>query len=79
MYELEELDPVVAAQVDALSRRAWDDYEAALEFVLRRPWDERLRHAAALGAATAATAVAGEFRQQDYLDALPAVAVEEVR
>jgi tagatose 6-phosphate kinase len=47
--------------------------------VLRRPWDERLRHAAALGAATAATAVAGEFRQQDYLDALPAVAVEEVR
>ena len=60
---------------------AGDAVAAALAhgIVLGRPWDERLRHAAALGAATAATAVAGEFRQQDYLDALPAVAVEEVR
>ena len=36
----------------------------------RPPWDERLRHAAALGAATAAAPVAGEFRGQDYLGAL---------
>jgi tagatose 6-phosphate kinase len=47
--------------------------------VLGRPWDERLRHAAALGAASAAAPVAGEFREQDYLDGLRAVAVEEVR
>jgi hypothetical protein len=47
--------------------------------VLGRPWDERLRHAAALGGATAAAPVAGEFRRQDYLGALSAVTVEEVR
>ena len=47
--------------------------------VLGRPWDERLRHAAALGAATAAAPVAGEFRRQDYLGALTTVTVEEVR
>jgi tagatose 6-phosphate kinase len=60
---------------------AGDAVAAALAhgIALGRPWDERLRHAAALGAATAATAVAGEFRPQDYLDALRAVAVEEVR
>ena len=60
---------------------AGDAVAAALAhgIVLGRPWHERLRHAAALGAATAAAPVAGEFRQQDYLGALRAVAVEEVR
>ena len=60
---------------------AGDAVAAALAhgLVLGRPWDERLRHAAALGAATAAAPVAGEFRRQDYLGALSAVAVEEVR
>jgi tagatose 6-phosphate kinase len=60
---------------------AGDAVAAALAhgLVLGRPWPERLRHAAALGAATAAAPVAGEFRRQDYLGALSAVAVEEVR
>jgi len=59
---------------------AGDAVTAALAhgIVVGRPWQERLRHAAALGAATAAAPVAGEFRQQDYRDALRAVAVEEV-
>jgi tagatose 6-phosphate kinase len=43
--------------------------------VLGRPWDERLRCAAALGAATVAAPVAGEFREADYASALSAVAV----
>ena len=60
---------------------AGDAVAAALAhgLVLGRPWDERLRHAAALGAATVAAPVAGEFRRQDYLGALSAVTVEEVR
>ncbi|HEX6856717.1 MAG TPA: hexose kinase [Streptosporangiaceae bacterium] len=60
---------------------AGDAVAAALAhgLVLGRPWDERLRHAAALGAATAAAPVAGEFRRQDYLGALSTVTVEEVR
>jgi tagatose 6-phosphate kinase len=60
---------------------AGDAVAAALVhgLVLGRPWDERLRHAAALGAAAAAAPVAGEFRRQDYLGALSAVTVEEVR
>jgi tagatose 6-phosphate kinase len=60
---------------------AGDAVAAALAhgLVLGRPWDERLRHAAALGAATAAAPVAGEFRRQDYLGALSAVTVREVR
>jgi tagatose 6-phosphate kinase len=59
-------DAVVAALVHGL--------------VLGRPWDERLRHAAALGAATVAAPVAGEFSDADYASALSAVAVhrEEV-
>ena len=43
--------------------------------VLGRPWDERLRHAVALGAATAAAPVAGEFSHADYTSALSTVAV----
>jgi len=46
--------------------------------VLGRPWDERLRHAVALGAATAAAPVAGEFRSGDYAGALTSVTVEQV-
>ena len=59
---------------------AGDAVAAALAhgLVLGRPWDERLRHAAALGAATAAAPVAGEFSPADYARALHEVAVEEV-
>jgi tagatose 6-phosphate kinase len=69
------------AAVTGNATGAGDAVAAALAhgIVLGRPWHERLRHAAALGAATAAAPVAGEFRQQDYLGAVRAVAVEEVR
>jgi tagatose 6-phosphate kinase len=69
------------AAVTGNATGAGDAVAAALThgLVLGRPWDERLRHAAALGAATAAAPVAGEFRRQDYLGALTAVTVEEVR
>jgi tagatose 6-phosphate kinase len=43
--------------------------------VLGRPWAERLRHAAALGAAAAAAPAAGEFCRSDYDQALAAVSV----
>jgi tagatose 6-phosphate kinase len=71
----------VPAAVTGNATGAGDAVTAALAhgLVLGRPWDERLRHAAALGAATAAAPVAGEFRRQDYLGALTAVTVEEVR
>jgi tagatose 6-phosphate kinase len=56
---------------------AGDAVVAALAhgLVLGRPWDERLRHAAALGAASVAAPVAGEFSKADYASALSAVAV----
>jgi 1-phosphofructokinase family hexose kinase len=59
---------------------AGDAVAAALAhgLVLGRPWGERLRHAVALGAATAAAPVAGEFRSCDYIGALAAVMVEKV-
>lgn len=59
---------------------AGDAVAAALAhgLVLGRPWDERLRHAVALGAATAAAPVAGEFRSCDYIGALAAVMVEKI-
>ena len=71
----------IPAAVAGNATGAGDAVAAALAhgIVLGRPWDERLRHAAALGAAAAAAPVAGEFRQQDYLGALGAVAVEEIR
>ena len=71
----------VPAAVAGNATGAGDAVAAALAhgIVLGRPWHERLRHAAALGAATAAAPVAGEFRQQDYLGALRAVAVDKVR
>lgn len=43
--------------------------------VLGRPWDERLRHAVALGTAAAAAPVAGEFSHADYTSVLGTVAV----
>lgn len=43
--------------------------------VLGRPWDERLRHAVALGSAAAAAPAAGEFSHADYTGALGAVTV----
>jgi tagatose 6-phosphate kinase len=60
---------------------AGDAVAAALVhgLVLGRPWDERLRHAVALGAATAAAPVAGEFRHADYASVLGTVAVRRHR
>ncbi len=43
--------------------------------VLGHPWEERLRHAAALGTAVAAAPVAGEFSHADYSAALAGVRV----
>jgi fructose-1-phosphate kinase PfkB-like protein len=43
--------------------------------VLGRSWEERLRHAAALGTAVAASPVAGEFSHADYSAALAGVRV----
>ena len=56
---------------------AGDAVAAALAhgLVLGRPWDERLRHAVALGAASAAAPVAGEFSHADYVSALSGAAV----
>jgi tagatose 6-phosphate kinase len=41
-----------------------------------RPWEERLRHAVALGTASAAAPVAGEFSPADYAEALAGVRVK---
>jgi 1-phosphofructokinase family hexose kinase len=71
------------ASVAGNATGAGDAVAAALAhgLVLGRPWDERLRHAVALGAATVAAPVAGEFSHADYTSALSAVAVhrDEVR
>ena len=58
--------------------RAGDAVAAGLAhgLVLGRPWDERLRHAVALGTATAAAPVAGEFSHEHYASALAAVTVQ---
>jgi len=45
--------------------------------VLGRPWPERLRHAAALGAAAAAAPAAGQFAAADYRRALAGTQVTE--
>jgi 1-phosphofructokinase family hexose kinase len=47
----------------------------ALGLALRRPWDELLRHAVALGTAAAAAPVAGEFSDAGYRRALGTVTV----
>lgn len=43
------------------------------------PWDERLRHAVALGTASAAAPVAGEFSHADYAELLSGVTVRQCR
>jgi tagatose 6-phosphate kinase len=72
-----------AAVVAGNPTGAGDAVAAALVhgLVLGRPWDERLRHAAALGAACVAAPVAGEFTPADYANGLSATAVrlEEAR
>jgi tagatose 6-phosphate kinase len=45
--------------------------------LLGRPWPERLAHAAALGAATVAAPVAGEFSHAAYTDGIRAAAVTQ--
>jgi tagatose 6-phosphate kinase len=66
-----------AASMAGNATGAGDAVVAALAhgLVLGRPWDDRLRHAAALGAASVAAPVAGEFSKADYASALSAVAV----
>lgn len=56
---------------------AGDAVVAALAhgLAIGRPWDERLRHAVALGAACAAVPVAGEYSRAVYLSALRAATV----
>jgi tagatose 6-phosphate kinase len=56
---------------------AGDAVTAALAhgLVLGRSWEDRLRHAAALGAAIVAAPVAGEFSEADYLSGLGTVTV----
>lgn len=67
------------APVPGNATGAGDAVAAALAhgLVLNRPWPERLRQAAALGAATAAAPAAGEFDPADYDRALAAVTVDE--
>jgi tagatose 6-phosphate kinase len=45
--------------------------------VTGRPWEERLRHAVALGSAAVAAPAAGEFRPEDYEAALAGVVVTQ--
>lgn len=56
---------------------AGDAVVAALAhgLAIGRPWDERLRHAVAIGAAAAAAPVAGEYSHAVYLSALSTAAV----
>jgi len=66
------------APVTGNATGAGDAVVAALArgLALGHPWDERLRHAAALGAAAVATPVAGEFSPADYANALSSVALQ---
>jgi tagatose 6-phosphate kinase len=68
---------VPSAQVRGNPTGAGDAVAAGLAhgLVLGRPWEERLRHAAALGTASAAAPVAGEFSPADYAEALAGVRV----
>jgi tagatose 6-phosphate kinase len=68
------------APVPGNTTGAGDAVAAALAhgLVLNRPWPERLRHAAALGAAAAAASVAGEFDPAAYRAALASVTVEQI-
>ena len=66
-----------AAAVAGNATGAGDAVTAALahSLLLGRPWDERLRHAAALGAAAVAAPVAGEFSLDRYAAGLDSVTV----
>jgi tagatose 6-phosphate kinase len=68
---------VPSADVSGNPTGAGDAVAAGLVhgLVLGRPWAERLRHAAALGTASAAAPVAGEFSHADYAEALAGVRV----
>jgi tagatose 6-phosphate kinase len=68
---------VPSAEVGGNPTGAGDAVAAGLVhgLVLGRPWEERLRHAAALGTASAAAPVAGEFSHADYAEALAGVRV----
>ncbi len=68
---------VPPAEVSGNPTGAGDAVAAGLVhgLVLGRPWEDRLRHAVALGTASAAAPVAGEFAPADYAGALPGVAV----
>lgn len=59
---------------------AGDAVVAALAhgLVFGRPWPDRLRHAVALGAATVASPVAGEFISADYAAGLETTTVREL-
>ena len=66
-----------AAVVTGNATGAGDAVTAALAhgLLLGRPWPERLAHAVALGAATVAAPVAGEFSHDDYAGGLRAATV----
>ena len=68
---------VPSAEVRGNPTGAGDAVAAGLAhgLVLGRPWEERLRHAVALGAASVAAPVAGEFSHADYAEALAGVRV----
>ena len=59
---------------------AGDAVVAALAhgLVSRHPWPDRLRHAVALGAATVASPVAGEFIAADYAAGMETATVREL-
>jgi tagatose 6-phosphate kinase len=69
-----------AAVVRGNATGAGDAVTAALAhgLVLGRSWEDRLRHAAALGAASVAAPVAGEFSEAGYAGALASVTVRPV-
>jgi tagatose 6-phosphate kinase len=68
---------VPSAEVRGNPTGAGDAVAAGLVhgLVLGRSWEERLRHAVALGVASAAAPVAGEFSHADYAEALAGVRV----
>jgi tagatose 6-phosphate kinase len=68
---------VPSAEVRGNPTGAGDAVAAGLVhgLVLGRPWEERLRHAVALGTASVAAPVAGEFSHADYAEVLAGVRV----
>jgi 1-phosphofructokinase family hexose kinase len=69
-----------SAVVTGNATGAGDAVVAALAhgLVFGRPWPDRLRHAVALGAATVASPVAGEFVPADYAAGLETATVREL-